>query len=351
VRRRQSHWACMLLATLLAAPRARADEVEARATALFHQGFASTQRGDYKEAERLFDESFRLSPRGSTLLNIAVCEIQEGKPLEALKDLKAALGFADFASHRALAQDDMDRLYAEKVARIAVDTDEGAHVSVDGETVAGVAPFAEAIDVLPGSHDLTATLGARTAHAEVNAAVGEILHVELRLPPPPVVSAPRAHASLPADALLGANVAPPLGPGPLALPVPREGSAPPAFWNARRLAGLSIGAAGVVSTGFALGFQIGAQAAQSDAQSLAPIVAPSGCVGPNRAPVCAALANAHAQQNSDADASRVFFALGAGALVVGAALVLWPSSPEPPRTPLVPIGLPGGAGLQLQGEL
>lgn len=350
--RRQRQWSGVLLATLLIASDALADDTESRADAFFHDGVTAGQRGEYERSRAAFAASFALSPRGSTLRNMAVSEIQEGRVLDALKHLKEALGYADFASHRGLVQADMDAIYAEKVARIALDTDAGAQVTVDGAALAGSAPFKDAIDVLAGRHVLAATLGTRTAHVEVNATVGDVVHVDMHLPPGSTVAAPPAPASssgvaTQGSATAGASAAPSVPIRPIELSPP----APSGFWTGRRLAGASIGTAGLVAVGLAVGFQGAAGGAQSDGQLIASSVQPSGCVGPNRPQACTTLEDDYARQRSEADASRIFFALGGGALVAAATLLLWPSSPEPPRVAFVPVALPGGGGLQLQGEL
>ncbi len=87
----------LALAALSAAPLARAQQPAdplARANALFDEGKQLQKDGKLAEACERYLESYRLSPRGGTLLNAGLCHEQEGKLLVARRELRDALALA-----------------------------------------------------------------------------------------------------------------------------------------------------------------------------------------------------------------------------------------------------------------
>ncbi|NOU33510.1 MAG: tetratricopeptide repeat protein [Polyangiaceae bacterium] len=87
----------LALAALSAAPLARAQQPAdplARANALFDEGKQLQKDGKIAEACERYLESYRLSPRGGTLLNAGLCHEQEGKLLVARRELRDALALA-----------------------------------------------------------------------------------------------------------------------------------------------------------------------------------------------------------------------------------------------------------------
>jgi hypothetical protein len=87
----------LALAALAAAPRVHAQQPAdplARANALFDEAKQLQKDGKIAEACERYLESYRLSPRGGTLLNAGLCHEQEGKLLVARRELRDALALA-----------------------------------------------------------------------------------------------------------------------------------------------------------------------------------------------------------------------------------------------------------------
>ncbi len=87
----------LALAALASASHARAQQPAdplARANALFDEGKQLQKDGKIAEACERYLESYRLSPRGGTLLNAGLCHEQEGKLLVARRELRDALALA-----------------------------------------------------------------------------------------------------------------------------------------------------------------------------------------------------------------------------------------------------------------
>ena len=84
---------CALLATLSAAPTARADQ-EAVATELFQRGKALMAEERTEEACRAFGESYRLYASSGTLLNLAVCHEKLGKIASAWSEFNRVIPMA-----------------------------------------------------------------------------------------------------------------------------------------------------------------------------------------------------------------------------------------------------------------
>lgn len=87
----------LALAAVSAAPLARAQQPAdplARANALFDEAKQLQKDGKVAEACERYLESYRLSPRGGTLLNAGLCHEQEGKLLVARRELRDALALA-----------------------------------------------------------------------------------------------------------------------------------------------------------------------------------------------------------------------------------------------------------------
>jgi hypothetical protein len=73
---------------------AAAEDLVARANALFDEGKKLLDAGEIASACASFAESQRLAPRGGTLLNLGLCHEREGKLLDAFRELAAALEVA-----------------------------------------------------------------------------------------------------------------------------------------------------------------------------------------------------------------------------------------------------------------
>jgi hypothetical protein len=257
--------------------------------------------------------------------------------------LRLAVKAPDLAADRkAIAKKELDDAYA-ATGHIAVSTAPGAIVTVDGNAVAGTAPFADEIDVTIGKHTLEARLGAQSARFEVDAKGGQVSTIELAIaPPPPPPPIPAVTNTPPATS-------PPPRPSSMPDVPPQDGT--PAFWNARREIGLVVGVAGAVGLGASAIFYSSAQSQGNKANSLATQLSTGACSGSAQVAACGELQNAHSSQKTDGTLSGVFLAVGATAFVAGAVMLFWPASSGSTQTAIAPFFSPGtGGGLQLRQE-
>jgi tetratricopeptide (TPR) repeat protein len=300
--------------------------------------------GNYEGARVAYEQSLVLVPHGSTYRNLGTTEIKLGDPVSGLKHLRLAMKAPDLAADRkAITKRDLDDAFA-ATGHIAVSTAAGATVTVDGNAVAGTAPFADQIDVTVGKHTLEARLGAQSARFDVDAKGGQVSSLELAITPapPPALTPPVANAP-----------PPPSSSGSLAtMPeVPRQ-EGTPAFWNARREIGLVVGAAGAVGLGASAIFYGSAQSQGNKASSLGSQLSTGACSGSAPPAACGELQSTHNSQKTDGTLSGVFLGVGATALVAGALMFFWPSSSSgSTQTAFVPFFSPrSGGGLQLRQE-
>jgi hypothetical protein len=322
---------------LLAAP-ASAQDSGAEARARFGEGVKAYEQGDFERARLLFLQSLALVPRGSVFRNLGLAEMELGRPVDALRHLRAALDLPDLdAKRRSLTENDIREAYGE-TGHIFVETEDGATLKVDGEAVEGKAPFKDPVDVMPGRHMLDASFAAKSAHMSVDAQAGHLVRAKLSLEAPAPARPPQP--SMASTAV----VAPPV------LTTPRTTESPPAqerpFWNVRREIGTSLLVEGLVSTGVGLYFFTQATDAQNRADAARAGLAPWSCSGPSQPPACGVANDAWSAQSTDATLNYVFLGVGVASLVAGVAMVLWPESSA--SVGIRPSVTPRGAGLHLR---
>jgi hypothetical protein len=307
--------ACALLWTSRA-PAGEADPRE-RSVALFKDGVTAGKAGDYARAEAAFRTSYALRPSASTLRNWALTELHLGKMVEALGHLKVALRSPGWtAEQRSIVQQNFDDAYR-ATGHLAVQTTEGARVSIDGVLAEGAAPFDGPLDVLPGRRQIEARLRTEVANAEVDALPGQVVQVDLPVAaaspePPAPSSALDARTSAPRE-WVGAHA-------------PGEPSPATTWWTAPHAGAVGLAAAGAVGLGLGLYFDARSSSAASDAGGLRSALA-GQCMGPAVAPGCAVLRDQIAEVHTDATVADVAFAAGATA-AVGAAVVLALAGPS-----------------------
>ncbi len=310
-----------------------------RAEQLFYEGLRALHEQAYEQARMLFEQSLAIAARGSVLLDLAKAEWALGRHVDALKHLRAALERFDLpADNRQPAERGLARWNA-AVGHIAVKTDAGAHLQIDGRPIDGAAPFAEPLDVEPGVRVVETRLGPLSGRAEVDAKAGVVVEVNALVARP--ASAP------PMVSEVSSRPAEPPPPGPAA-PSPDQPSSG-AFWNPRRLAGVSVAGAGVVSLILGGGFFALAASDERRAMAAASGLGPSGCSGPSRPPACSAQDMAVASERTDGTISRVAIGAGIAAVVAGAVMAVWPSA-STRDVAIAPVIHSNGGGLALQGE-
>jgi hypothetical protein len=327
------------LALALHAPDALAQGRTAEAQARFNEGVKAYARRDFEHARLAFLQSLALVERGSVLRNLGLAEMELGRPVDALHHLRAAIKLPDLdAEHRAVTDHDIRDAYA-ATGHISVQTADGATLTVDGEAVEGSAPFPVPVDVMPGHHVLQAILADQTARAGVDAPAGVAVAASLPIAPAPL---------------------PPLetSPPPAAVDEPvrtsfRSEERP--FWTVRREVGLGVVIAGLASTAVGVYFYTRAVDAENRGNDLRAGLdalgpgATMACAGPMPAATCGALNDARSTQSTDVSLNYLFVGIGAASVVVGGAMLVWPSSRT--SVAIAPIVTPWGGGLRVRGEL
>jgi len=301
MRRLAGMWALVAVTAATRVGMAQAPDAP-RAEQLFYEGLRALHEQAYEQARTLFERSLAIAARGSVLLDLAKAEWALGRHVDALKHLRAALDRSDLpADNRQPAERGLARWNA-AVGHVAVKTDDGAHLQIDGRPIDGAAPFAEPLDVEPGVRVVETRLGALSGRVEIDAKAGVVVGVNAFVARPASAPSMVSHvSSRPAE--------PPPPPRPVAVsPAPPSSSG--AFWNPRRLAGVSVAGAGVVSLIVGGAFFALASSDERRATAAAAGLGRSGCSGLSRVSVCSAQDMAIASERTDGTISRV--AIGGG---------------------------------------
>jgi hypothetical protein len=256
--------ASVALASLASAP-ARAADANAPATALFEEGRALLEAGNYRDACPILERSLRQSPGTGTLLALAICHEGLGATATAwneFRDVADASKGEGRADREQFARDRMKKLDP-RLAHIAVAVPAseasapGLVVTRDGQVV-GPPLWGVDVAVDRGDHELRATANGRapwstTVHVED----GQRRAVTVEMAPLSGVAAASVEPT---------REAPPSVAGPT------DDSAATA--SGRRTAGWIIGAAGAAALGVGTFFGIRAIALSNDAKSRC---SPSSC--------------------------------------------------------------------------
>jgi len=198
--------AALLLAVsaLMGGSTARAEEKDAvteMARRRFQEGVKFFDQKRYEEARGAFLQAYALKRHPALLLNLAQSEIRSGHPAEAARHFAGFL--RESANPSALERSEAEKGLREarsKLARIQISAPSGAEVFVNGESV-GQAPIADPVDVAPGTHNIEARLGTKTASTSVSVVVSRLaaatVSFESAPPPPPPVAEPPPSAAAP----------------------------------------------------------------------------------------------------------------------------------------------------------
>jgi hypothetical protein len=301
--------------------RAQSDDAPA-ALALFEQGRRLVGEGKLEEACPKFQESVRLVPKVSTLLNLADCYEQSGRLASAWARYMEAAAMAKDAGQRdreAFARERSDAL-KDRVPKLTIDVTDAPHAGLvvkrDG-VEARAAMLGAPLPVDPGAHTIEASApGKHPWSATVDVAVSESK----------TVAVPALEDEAP--------LAPAAPPAPPSVP---EAAPPSGGMSPMRTAGLVAGAAGVGGLGLGAVFGGLAIAKKGDADS-------SGCQGDR---CTAAGAAARNDARSYADVSTIAFVAG-GVLLAGG-VAAWLLAPRSDAVTVVPSAGPTGAGFILRG--
>lgn len=315
-------------ALLLATGPARAQPSGASTAAqlLFDEAKALSKKGDLAAACPKFVESNKLEPAGGTILHAADCHQRQGKLATAWGEYNEALSFA-IRDKRA----DREQIAREQIALLGpqlgkvllvVPSDareiEALTVSIDGTTI-GRAGWGSPVPLDEGTHVVTASApGYRPRRMELSVTNGVLTTF--------------------------AVVAPEKEDTPIPTPpdVPKLTPANSTDERQRTIA-LAVGGIGLIALGVGAGF--GIRAISIGDQSSRCTEGPPGRNGCSREVV-------DEQNTARTSAAISTVAFVAGAVVVGAAAVLWFTAPKAAARTGVALGpIATGAGITLRGEL
>jgi tetratricopeptide (TPR) repeat protein len=293
-----------LCATAFAAP---LDPAGARELA--KQGYELKQQKQWELARQKYEESVRLDPSQKSLINLAECEAELGKLVDAQRHLLEARDSAK--NDPALGAMAVSRLAAvEKrlpklTVKLAVDAPSGTIVARDGVELQG-ASLATALPVDPGPHAvIVRSPGRPEQRFDVTLAEGETKELDV---------GPGAAAAVP--------VAPP--PPPTAPQSAATAEAPASHASPLRLVGLVTAGVGVVGIAVGTGLAISANSGKC----------------PNN--VCATEEDRsrHLDARHRANIATIAFAAGGGLLAAGGLLwLLSPSKTSESSSPAAQVGL------------
>lgn len=310
----------LALAALVAPRIALADSETALAETLFQEGKALLAKGAFAEACPKLAESQRLDPGEGTLLALAVCHEGEGKLAQAWSEYTAIANKTNARFDRMQRAKERLAELEPRLGRVAIvvpaATAAGApslEIVRDGKPL-GRAAWGTASPVDPGAHVVEARApGKKPVRIDVTATRGRIVDVVI-----PALEDASAEASSPASG--GSESA-------------SGGTRSPG--RPLRIAGIGLGAAGLVAIGVGGYFGVRAIGLSHDAQGAC---ATDGC-------------SPEALRTNDEarSAARIAnFTVAGGAVALGGGILLYVLAPKAAsRTVVTPYAGPGAAGASL----
>jgi serine/threonine-protein kinase len=329
--------AVLVLAAAAPPVHAQTASDKAAAEALFDQGRAAMQDGDFGKACGLLERSQHIEPGVGTLLYLAECYEKSGRTASAWATFREAADAADAAKESVRARTGRDRAArleptlsrltiqvgpdAQQIAGLTVERNGRPVQSVLWNVPVPVDPSDYEVRAMaPGYEPWSQTVSVPERAAKVAVAV------------PPLKRAPEIPSATPADAPKSSTA-----PMPAPSPVAPSGSSPGRPGEGQRSAAYVVGAVGIVGVGIGTIFGLRAINKNSDAKT--------HCL---RGYECddaegPALAD---DAKSAARLSNIAFGAGAALLVGGA--ILYFTSPRAPEGSSLRAGL-GPRGITLGG--
>lgn len=288
-----------LVAMLTVSAVASADDA-GTAHALFDEGVRLYDKGDYAGSCSKLEASARLLPASGTSLNLGRCHEALGhlvKAWSAFEDASVLARRDNNASRAEFAHTNAERLRA-SLPRVRVSAEPGSsfEARLDG-TLVDSAALGVAIPVEAGKHSFEARApGKKPFVTTFEASAGK--EASVVVPKLADEAAPR-----------------PAAPAPAPAPAPAESDS---SWSGMKIAGVALGATGLVATGIGLGFGGYAGSLNSNA------------VDRCNAKHCDAQARSDIQHAGEtADVATVL--VSAGLVVLAAGVVLWFIAPKSER--------------------
>jgi hypothetical protein len=325
-------------ALLVTGPAASQDaKDEAMAEAVFQQALKLFDGGKEAEACPLFEQSFRLDPKASTKMNVALCYEKVGRTASAWGAFTEAATLADKAGQtkRSESAREHQKDLAAKLSKVTLShTREPAQIalSLDGKALDAVM-LGVPLPLDPGKHRVEATApGYQAWSAEINVPPGP---AEVPVPIPALVKKPEPVQAPSATATAPVVTAAPSASHTAAPKPPAETG--PSGARIGAYASFAVGGAGLLA-----GIITGAVAG-SMASGLKSRCVGGTCYGQDR--------NDLATANGMANASNATFAIGGAGAVLGVVLLLAssPSKDEKGEPKVEAVGM-GDVGLGVRAR-
>jgi hypothetical protein len=344
--RRAARWGTLAAALVVVASvsaHAADDRATREAEARFTEGLSAVKTRDYEAARLSFAQAYAVLHRPLILWNLALSEEKSGHLLDAVGHFRQVTRDMPGASEATGAQKHLDALMAQ-MGRVDLQAPAGTTFTLDGGDVAGSAPLADPLDVLPGHHVVEARLvhgGARTL--QVDATAGQVAHLTFGSADPPAV------APAPVAPPVPAQPAPTEAQGSEAASPDRSSSRPVSTGKVVMTA--ALGGAAAVAVGLGAYFGLQSRSNANTAKGYRDANGGSACGGSMPPGYCAAWNNAIQAENRDATASDVLYIAG-GVFAVSAVmtLLLWPRGDRPASAWVLPEVGPAGAGIGAGGR-
>jgi hypothetical protein len=294
----------------VAAAQGRDHTPQAIAEAHFKAGLKLYNQENFEAARLEFVQAHAVLPRPSVLRNLALCELKTNRPIDALHHFRAYLADPK-ADMREFAQKNLDEAYA-RTGHLVLRAPEGTAVSVDG-TAQGNAPFVAPIDVVAGKHAIDALWHQRKVTREIDAPAGVAFEVELAF------EDGRSAVAVP----VAREVPQAREVGPVVVAPTEATSTRPGWLLPAGLVALGVGVLGV---GTGVYFSV-AKHSTIDAAPRVTAVSDGVCADQASA-ACRERDDKLATATTQRSVSDAGFAIGVGALILGAAAtstaLLWP---------------------------
>lgn len=187
---------------------AQDDPVTVQARVRFKEGVDHYDKGQFEHARLAFLQAYALKKHPAVLLNLAQSSAKAGHTLEASKYFQQFLKESTGATPQQ--RSDAEAGLADvrhKIGRIEIAAPAGTEVTLDEKERIGTAPFAEPIDVEPGSHSLRSP----TETVRVTANAGQKVHARFAAGGQPGASPPVVPVPAPAPATATDTTTPPAG--------------------------------------------------------------------------------------------------------------------------------------------
>jgi hypothetical protein len=159
-----------------------------QAEAIFREGREAAAKGDMETACARFEESVNLARAPGPILNLADCEEKSGRLVSAAKRWAEGLELLEPGDERMAFAKDRAAALDKRLPRLRVSVDRGPElnsaeeirVAIDGvEMPASEAKSPRPVD--PGSHEIVASAGGKTAREAVKVGEGDRREVTLKL--------------------------------------------------------------------------------------------------------------------------------------------------------------------------